>query len=318
MPARTQKALLSFNRGVVSPLLDSRLDLGQVAHAARTCHNMVVEREGAATRRNGTRFIAEARTGGNVENSTIIVELWHGYHWYLSTPIADGLAYEVFFGGTATISPDGSVRFVGSIRASTRGLHGTTSTVVPYRVLVNGVLTTVASAQANFNAVAVDYTLPAGSIGFLRFPCGYVHGDTVVGFDFGTTASLNLMEYPAGGLFNIGGEFPLPKDPTLLATGNACDVSVVADVLTMVGTYKDGQPATSDGGHLHTYAIADLDTANRTAQIIHINAGLESSGGFTNYTRTRPIGSRPLVVFLSAQGTAGVESPLGVYLGPFS
>lgn len=59
--ARTEKVLLSFNKGEISPLLDARMDIAQLGFAARTLHNMVAESQGAAVRRAGTRFIASVK-----------------------------------------------------------------------------------------------------------------------------------------------------------------------------------------------------------------------------------------------------------------
>lgn len=59
----SDKALVSFNAGELSPLLDSRSDLDKAASGCRVLENMIVESYGAARRRPGTQFIAAARTG---------------------------------------------------------------------------------------------------------------------------------------------------------------------------------------------------------------------------------------------------------------
>jgi hypothetical protein len=59
----SDKVLVSFNAGELSPLLDSRSDLDKAASGCRTLENMIVETYGSARRRPGTQFIALSRTG---------------------------------------------------------------------------------------------------------------------------------------------------------------------------------------------------------------------------------------------------------------
>lgn len=61
--ARTYLVRVAFNAGALSPKLDARADLQKGAVALRTCRNLIVDSYGRAVRRQGTRFIAQARSG---------------------------------------------------------------------------------------------------------------------------------------------------------------------------------------------------------------------------------------------------------------
>src|SRR3546814_10905866 len=52
----------NFTAGEVTPLLHARTDLAKYANGARTLTNALVLPHGGATRRSGTRFVAEAKT----------------------------------------------------------------------------------------------------------------------------------------------------------------------------------------------------------------------------------------------------------------
>lgn len=58
---RTQKSLISFNAGELSPFLDARVDIDKYSNGCRTLENAMVLTYGAATRRPGTQFIAETK-----------------------------------------------------------------------------------------------------------------------------------------------------------------------------------------------------------------------------------------------------------------
>lgn len=62
--ARTRKVLMSFNAGVISPVLDGRLDLFQAQQGVRTMRNVIALREGGAIRRAGLRFIGSIKGRG--------------------------------------------------------------------------------------------------------------------------------------------------------------------------------------------------------------------------------------------------------------
>lgn len=53
--------LLSFNAGELSPLLDSRIDLAAYASGCRQLQNFIPLRQGAASRRPGTRYVAKTK-----------------------------------------------------------------------------------------------------------------------------------------------------------------------------------------------------------------------------------------------------------------
>ena len=63
MPSRGQsiRNLVSFNAGELSPLLDARTDIEKYGKGCRQLQNAVLETYGAARRRAGTRFVAEAK-----------------------------------------------------------------------------------------------------------------------------------------------------------------------------------------------------------------------------------------------------------------
>lgn len=61
----SDKDVLSFNAGELSPLLDSRLDVDKIAVGCRTLENMVVDTSGEVFRRPGLRFVA-------VSNNTFV------------------------------------------------------------------------------------------------------------------------------------------------------------------------------------------------------------------------------------------------------
>lgn len=61
MPERrgpSDKGLINFNGGELSPLLDSRMDVEKVSVGCRILENMVVDTSGEVFRRAGTKFIA--------------------------------------------------------------------------------------------------------------------------------------------------------------------------------------------------------------------------------------------------------------------
>jgi hypothetical protein len=58
----SDKNLISFNSGELSPLLDSRSDVEKVGSGCRTLQNMIVDTSGEVFRRPGTKFIATAGT----------------------------------------------------------------------------------------------------------------------------------------------------------------------------------------------------------------------------------------------------------------
>lgn len=62
--ARTRKIQMSFNAGIVSPVLDGRLDLLQAQQGVRTMRNLIGVREGGAVRRPGLRFIGSVKGRG--------------------------------------------------------------------------------------------------------------------------------------------------------------------------------------------------------------------------------------------------------------
>lgn len=57
----TQKMLVSFNSGVITPRMDARVDLEKASASCRTLDNMFPRTYGMAMRRPGLRFIAEVK-----------------------------------------------------------------------------------------------------------------------------------------------------------------------------------------------------------------------------------------------------------------
>ena len=58
---RTQVSLVSFNAGELSPYLDARIDLEKYKSGCRQLQNAILETYGAARRRPGLQFVAEAK-----------------------------------------------------------------------------------------------------------------------------------------------------------------------------------------------------------------------------------------------------------------
>lgn len=303
---RTSKAQVMFTAGELSPLLAGRSDIEKVTGGCRVIENMVLAPEGPAVRRAGTEYIASLK-GTQPGGADYDVPLWHGYHYY-DGQFNDLHAYEVFFGGTLTLSADGRVRFVGSIRAGNRGLGGGLITV-PYQVLVAGSLVTIASAQTNFNPVAVDVTLAAGSLDTLRFPGGYIQPNS-----HDPDWELFLVSYSEGLRFP---PFNLPFDPATPTAGHAVTLRVgsLGD-LEMDGRCIDSSAFSDEQAALYTYVVANLATAERAAELIHVQ---QVVSGTLEYLHSRTLGSRDLIVFLAGGSNLGsVSFPLGAYIGPFS
>lgn len=58
---RSQKSIVSFNAGELSPLLDARVDIGKYSNGCQQLENAIIETYGAARRRPGLQFIAPAK-----------------------------------------------------------------------------------------------------------------------------------------------------------------------------------------------------------------------------------------------------------------
>src|SRR5690554_1169304 len=61
MASRSDRALLLFSAGEITPLLAGRTDVERISAGCRTLQNMLVEVGGGATRRPGLQFIAETK-----------------------------------------------------------------------------------------------------------------------------------------------------------------------------------------------------------------------------------------------------------------
>ena len=61
---RSTFAFTNFTAGELSPRLDGRTDLQKYFQGCKTLQNMVVHPHGGATRRPGTKFIAETKSSG--------------------------------------------------------------------------------------------------------------------------------------------------------------------------------------------------------------------------------------------------------------
>lgn len=61
MAAKSQRELLAFNRGEITPLLSGRTDVQAISAGCRQLRNMIVETQGGVSRRPGLQFIALAR-----------------------------------------------------------------------------------------------------------------------------------------------------------------------------------------------------------------------------------------------------------------
>lgn len=109
MPSRGQsiRNLVSFNAGELSPLLDARTDIEKYAKGCRQLQNAVLETYGAARRRAGTRFVAEAKFSNRKCRllefefsiaTQFVIELGHQYMRFYkdgAQVLLSGSAYEI-------------------------------------------------------------------------------------------------------------------------------------------------------------------------------------------------------------------------------
>jgi hypothetical protein len=105
--ARTQKSQVSFNAGELSPLLDARIDLEKSNNGCRQLQNAIIETYGAARRRPGLQFIAEAKYTDKKcrlldfqfsTTTTFVIEIGDFYMRFFSNGaqvIVDGDPYEI-------------------------------------------------------------------------------------------------------------------------------------------------------------------------------------------------------------------------------
>jgi hypothetical protein len=104
---RTQKSIVSFNAGEFSPLLDARADIDKYNNACRQLQNAIIETYGAARRRPGLQFIAEAKFHNRKcrlidfqfsTTTTFTLELGHNYVRFYSNGaqvLSGGSPYEI-------------------------------------------------------------------------------------------------------------------------------------------------------------------------------------------------------------------------------
>ena len=94
---RVAPVFTTFNAGEWSPELYGRIDLAKYPNACRTLQNMIPLPQGAATRRPGTRFVAEAKLGGRVRLIPFRFSSDQSY------AIEAGAGYFRFYAGTGRI-----------------------------------------------------------------------------------------------------------------------------------------------------------------------------------------------------------------------
>jgi len=90
---RSKDSLVSFNAGELSPFLDARVDLGKYKSGCRQLQNAILEIYGAARRRPGLQFIAEAKFSDRKcrledfrfsTTTTFVLEVGHQYMRFAS------------------------------------------------------------------------------------------------------------------------------------------------------------------------------------------------------------------------------------------
>lgn len=98
----SDKALITFNAGELSPLLDSRADLEKANSACRTLENFLIETYGCIRRRPGTQYIKTTKYSGAKKSTqwrfqfstttTYCIEVGHEYFRFASNgePVMDG------------------------------------------------------------------------------------------------------------------------------------------------------------------------------------------------------------------------------------
>ncbi|HEU0069771.1 MAG TPA: hypothetical protein VFS04_00625, partial [Alphaproteobacteria bacterium] len=64
--SRVSPIQTNFTAGELSPRLEGRVDLAKYANGCRALENMLVHPHGGASRRSGTRFVAETKSSGAV------------------------------------------------------------------------------------------------------------------------------------------------------------------------------------------------------------------------------------------------------------
>lgn len=104
---KSQKSIVSFNAGELSPLLDARVDIEKYSNGCRQLQNAIIETYGAARRRSGTEFIAEAKYHDKPcrlidfqfsTTTTFTIEVGHQYLRFFSNGaqvLSGGSPYEV-------------------------------------------------------------------------------------------------------------------------------------------------------------------------------------------------------------------------------
>jgi hypothetical protein len=103
---RTQKSLVSFNAGELSPLLDARVDLDKYSNGCRQLQNAVIETYGAARRRPGLQFIAQAKYPTNPGQAVRLIEFQ--FSTTTTFVLEVGNAYMRFFSNGAPVLSGGT------------------------------------------------------------------------------------------------------------------------------------------------------------------------------------------------------------------
>lgn len=110
---RAVPLISAFNRGELSPLMRSRVDLDVYQRAVERMENFIPQAQGAASRRPGTRYIARTKSDSAVvtipfEFSTVqayVIEAGHAYFRFFMNggqiESSPGVPYEIVTGYTA-------------------------------------------------------------------------------------------------------------------------------------------------------------------------------------------------------------------------
>lgn len=70
MATESERVVVAFQTGEISPVYGARSDIEKLGSGARTCQNMVLGVFGYAERRSGTQYVAHTKASEPVVSST--------------------------------------------------------------------------------------------------------------------------------------------------------------------------------------------------------------------------------------------------------
>jgi hypothetical protein len=242
MASRTEKVIVSFNRGCVSPLLDARSDLAPMASACRELKNMLADPEGGARRRPGLRFIGSAKGTdiggpgwGQTSGAFIEMPLYHMYQ-----TLENDWSIHLIFRGVMRLFESGTVALIGQaiIVSNYAETNPDSAPVTPqdYKVWIGPDATTgeLVSVGAAGLAVWSDITWSirpaAGSFVHLLFNFGGAPGIHPA------QDHVRVAAWPDGWRYPITLRFGAVNPAFQVVT-----IERVGDELTLAGEYQAGE-----------------------------------------------------------------------------